>query len=71
MDKLIPRVLSDSTLGGESGRVAENHGNEAVPFSNLLMVLFFFQFHTTSTVSKKLDVSVHQLVINSYQTKTK
>ena len=72
MDKLIPRVLSDSTPGGESGRVAENHGNEVVPFSNLLMVLFFFfQFHTTSTVSKKLDVSVHQLVINSYQTKTK
>ena len=71
MDKLIPRVLSDSTPGGESGRVADNHGNEVVPFSNLLMVLFFFQFHTTSTVSKKLDVSVHQLVINSYQTKTK
>ena len=42
MDKLIPRVLSDSTPGGENGRVAENHGNEVVPFSNLLMVLFFF-----------------------------
>ena len=29
-----------------------------MPFSNLLLVHFFFQFHTTSTVSKKLDVSV-------------
>ena len=71
MEKLIPRVLSDSTPGGESGRVAENQGTEVVPFSNLLLVHFFFQFHTTSTVSKKLDVSVHQLVISSYQNKTK
>ena len=45
MDKLIPRVLSDSTPGGESGRVADNHGNEVVPFSNLLMVLFFSVSH--------------------------
>lgn len=52
-------------------RVAENHGNEVVPLSNLLLVHFFFQFHTTSAVSKKLDVSVHQLLIGSYQNKTK